>query len=101
METKGETQKDREAHCSVFNVVAKDIEPQNAYPGSRMNVAKRDRDAKNDFHARSVATMGMKPGIVTLSHTITLHNIPDQTNLNLRHRCIMRDVRLRFESCLE
>ena len=57
----GETRKDPAARCSVSDVVAKDIVPQNAYPGCQMGVAKRERDTKEDFHARSVAVVGMKP----------------------------------------
>ena len=61
MEAEGETRKDPAARCSVSDVVAKDIWPQNAYPGWQMGVAERERDTKRDFHARSVAVMGMKP----------------------------------------
>ena len=87
--------------CSVFDVVAKDIEPQNAYPGCQLGVAERERDTKGDFYARSVAVMAMKPEVVALRHAITMHSVPDQTDPGLYHRCIVRDVRLRFERCLE
>ena len=88
------------ARCSVFDMVAKDIVPQNAYPRCQMGVAERERDTKGDSHARSVAVMGMKPEIVALRHAITLHSVPDQTDPSFHHRYIGRDVRLRFESCL-
>ena len=90
--------------CSAVqfsDVVAKDIVPQNANPGFQMGVAERERDMKGDFHARSVAVMGMKPEIVALHHAVVKHSVPDQTVPSLHHRCIVRDVRLRFESCLE
>ena len=99
MEAEGETQKDPAARCGVSNVVAKDIVPQNVYPGCQMGVA--ERDTKGDFHARSVAVMGMMPEIVALCHAITMHSVPDQTDPSLHHRCIVRDVRLRFESFLK
>ena len=99
--SRGETRKDPAARCSVSDVVAKDIVPQNAYPGCQMGVAERERDTKRDFHARSVAVMGMKPEIVALCHAITMRSVLDQPEPSLRHRCIVRDVRLRFESCLE
>ena len=101
MEAEGETRKDPSARCSVSDVVAKDIVPQNAYPECQMGVAERERGTKEDIHARSVAVMGMKPEIVALRHAITMHSVPDQTDPSLHHRCIVRDVRLRFESCLE
>ena len=101
MEAEGKTRKDHAARCSVSNVVAKDIVPQNANPGCQMDYAGRERDTKEDFHARSVAVMGIKPEIVALRHAITLHSVPDQIDLSLHHRCIVRDVRLRFKSCLE
>ena len=43
MEADGETQKDPAAQCSVFDVVLKDIVPQNAYPGCRMDIAEGER----------------------------------------------------------
>ena len=101
MEVEGKTQKDPAAPCSAFDEVAKDIVPQNAYPGCRMDVVERERDTKEDFHARSVAVVDMKPEIVALRYAITFQSVLDQTDPSLRHRCIVRDVRLRFESCLE
>ena len=101
MEAEGETRKDPAARCSVSDEVAMDIVPQNVYPGCLMGVAERERDTKGDFHARSVAVMGMKPEIVAFRHAITMRSIPDQTDPSLHHQCIVRDVRLRFESCLE
>ena len=62
--------------CSVSDVVAKDIVPQNAYPGCQMGVAERERDTKKDFYAISVAVMGIKPEIVTLHHAITIRELP-------------------------
>ena len=99
--SKGETRKEPAARCSLSDVVAKDIVPQNAYPGCQMGVAERERDTKGDFHARSVAVMDMKQEIVALRHAITMHSVPDHTDPSLHHRCIAWDVRLRFESCLE
>ena len=101
MEAEGETRKDLAARCSVSDEVAKDIMPQNAYPGCRIGVAERERDTKGDFHARSVAIMDMKSEIVAQRNAITMHSIPDQTDPSLHHRYIVRDARLRFESCLE
>ena len=101
METEGETRKDPTARDSVSDVVAKDIVPQNAYPECQMGVAEEERDTKGDFHVRSVAVMGMKPEIVALRRAITMHSVPDQTDPSLYHPCIVRDVRLKFESCLE
>ena len=101
MEAEGETRKDPAARYSVSDVVAKDIVPQNAFPGCQMGIAERKGDTKGDFRARSVAVMGMKPENVVLHHGITMHSVPDQMDPNLHHRCIVRDVRLRFESCLE
>ena len=101
MEAEEETRKDPAVWCSVSDVVAKDIVPQNAYPGCQMGVAERERDTKVDFHARSVAVMGMKPEIVGLRHAITMHSVLDQMDPSFHHRCIERDVRLRFKSCLE
>ena len=56
---------------------------------------------KEDLQARSVVVMDMKPGIVALCYVITLNSVLDQTDSSLRHWCIVHDVRLRFESCLE
>ena len=70
-------------------------------PDGRRREGERYESTKGDFHARSVAVMGMKPEIVALRHAITMHSFPDQTEPSLHHRCIVRDVRLRFESCLE
>ena len=67
------------ARCGVSDVVAKDIVPQNAYPGCQMVVAERERDTKGDFHARSVTAMGMKPEIVALRRAITMRSVLDQT----------------------
>ena len=39
--SRGETRKDPAAWCSVSDVVAKDIVPQNAYPGYQTGVAER------------------------------------------------------------
>ena len=75
MEAEGETWKDPAARCCVSDVVAKDIVPHNAYPGCQMGVAERERDTKGDFHARSVAIMGMKPEIVALRHAITMCSV--------------------------
>ena len=77
MEAEGETRKDPAARCSVSDVVAKDIVPQNAYPGCQMGVAERERDAKGDFYVRSVAVVGMKPEIVALRHAITMSSVLD------------------------
>ena len=88
MEAKGETRKDLAATCSISDVVAKDIVPQNVYPGCQMGVAERERDTKGDFHARSVAVMGMKPEIVAQCNAITMHSVPDQTDPSLHHRYI-------------
>ena len=77
--SRGETRKDPAARCSVSDVVPKDIVPQNVYPGCQMGVAERERDRKGDFHARSVAVMGIKPEIVALCHAITIHSVLDQT----------------------
>ena len=101
MEAEGETRKDPAARCSVSDVVAKDIVPQNANPGCQMGVAERGRDTKGDFYSRSMAVMGMKPEIVALRHAITMHSVPDEMDPSLHHRCIVRDVQLRFKSCLE
>ena len=101
MEAEGETQKDPAARCSVSDVVAKNIMPQNAFSGCQMGVAERERDTKGDFHARSVAVMGVKPEIVALRRAITIYSVSDQTNPSLHHRCIVWDVRLRFESRLQ
>ena len=92
MEAEGETRKDPAARCSVSDMVAKDIVPQNAYPGWQMGVAERKRDTKGDFHAKSVAVMGMKPEIVALCHAITMHSVPDQTEPSLHHRCTVWNV---------
>ena len=70
-----DTRKDPAAQCNVSDVMAKDIVLQNAYPGCQMGVAERERDIKGDFHARSVAVMGLKPEIVALSHAITMRSI--------------------------
>ena len=99
--SRGETRKDPAARCSVSDVVVKDIVPQNAYPRCQMGVAERKRDTKEDFHAKSAAVMGMKPEIVALHRAITIHSVPDQTDPSLHHQFIVRDVWLRFESCLE
>ena len=99
--SKGENRKDPAARSNVSDVVAKDIVLQNAYPGCQMGVAERERDTRGDFHARSVAVMGMKPEIVALRHAITMRSVLDQTDPSLHQRCIVRGVRLRFESCLE
>ena len=102
METEWETRKDPAARDSVSDVVCEGHRATERL--SRMPDGRRregERDIKRDFHARSVAIMGMKPEIVALHHEIIKHSVPDQTVPSLHHRYIMRNVRLRFESCLE
>ena len=99
--SRGRNSESPAARYSISDVIAKDIVPRNEYPRCQMSVAERERDTIGDFHARSVAVMGMKPEIVTLRHPITMRSVLDQTDPSLHHRCIVQDVRLRFESCLE
>ena len=75
MEAEGETRKDPAARYSVSDVVAKNIVPQNAFPGCQMGVSEREGDTKGNFRSRSVAGMGMKPEIVALHHAITMHRV--------------------------